>query len=351
MLTAAETIDIFLRVATIGQVALIILMLVICRRWTVRSQLTILSLLCLAAYLVLTAPSALFESANPGPVMAMVHSLPVFAWLLVVDIFSARPWISRRPALLYVVVLLVLGINAGIFWAAGAPSLPHQASHWLALILLSHLLFLALRGIADDLVPARRSLRAWFIAFFVAQFLVVVVVEITGLKVGNPQLANLINAGLILVMVLVLGVSVAKPSLPELLDDASVTKSNTAPSKDGVSGKDRKLRQELKAFMDGGGYTTPGLGIRQLARILAVPEHRLRQLINQGLGYRNFSTFLNSYRIDLACRQLADPALDHVPILTIALDAGYGSIGPFNRAFKSITGKTPSEYRRFRNRP
>ena len=32
--------------------------------------------------------------------------------------------------------------------------------------------------------------------------------------------------------------------------------------------------------------------------------------------------------------------------LTIALDAGFSSLGPFNRAFKAETGVTPSEYRR-----
>lgn len=33
-------------------------------------------------------------------------------------------------------------------------------------------------------------------------------------------------------------------------------------------------------------------------------------------------------------------------MLTIALDAGFQSIGPFNRAFKADTGMTPTEYRR-----
>jgi AraC-like DNA-binding protein len=33
-------------------------------------------------------------------------------------------------------------------------------------------------------------------------------------------------------------------------------------------------------------------------------------------------------------------------VLTIALDAGFSSLGPFNRAFKAETGVTPSEYRR-----
>jgi AraC-like DNA-binding protein len=33
-------------------------------------------------------------------------------------------------------------------------------------------------------------------------------------------------------------------------------------------------------------------------------------------------------------------------VTTIALDAGFQSLGPFNRAFKSETGVTPTEYRR-----
>jgi AraC-like DNA-binding protein len=35
-----------------------------------------------------------------------------------------------------------------------------------------------------------------------------------------------------------------------------------------------------------------------------------------------------------------------MPVLTIALDAGFQSIGPFNRAFKAATGVTPTEFRR-----
>ena len=38
-------------------------------------------------------------------------------------------------------------------------------------------------------------------------------------------------------------------------------------------------------------------------------------------------------------------AAEELPILTIALEAGYGSIGPFNRAFKQRMGMTPTEYR------
>jgi len=33
-------------------------------------------------------------------------------------------------------------------------------------------------------------------------------------------------------------------------------------------------------------------------------------------------------------------------VLTIAMDAGFQSIGPFNRAFKAEIGLTPTEFRR-----
>ena len=82
-----------------------------------------------------------------------------------------------------------------------------------------------------------------------------------------------------------------------------------------------------------------------LADELGYPEHQLRRLINRHLGFRNFSFFLNSLRIEEATSRLADPDQARVPILTIALELGYGSLGPFNRAFKAFTGTTPSAYR------
>ena len=89
-----------------------------------------------------------------------------------------------------------------------------------------------------------------------------------------------------------------------------------------------------------------GLSLKALADLVDLPEYRLRRLIHEQLGYRNFNALLHDYRIREACRQLSDPSLRRTPILTIALDAGFNSIGPFNRAFRAKAGMTPSEYRR-----
>jgi AraC-like DNA-binding protein len=94
-----------------------------------------------------------------------------------------------------------------------------------------------------------------------------------------------------------------------------------------------------------GAYRETGLTISSLASGLNHPEHQLRRLINGHLGFRNFTAFLNSYRIKEAQERLSDLDRVRVPVLTTALDLGYGSLGPFNRAFKESTGMTPTEFR------
>ena len=110
---------------------------------------------------------------------------------------------------------------------------------------------------------------------------------------------------------------------------------------------DRKLLDALMRLMsDERIYRHEGITIGMLATKLAVPEYKLRRLINQQLGYRNFNVFLNNHRIEEAKAALADPSQAEVPVITIAMDAGFQSLGPFNRAFKATTGVTPTEYRR-----
>ena len=86
--------------------------------------------------------------------------------------------------------------------------------------------------------------------------------------------------------------------------------------------------------------------MHSVAARLNLPEYRLREVINEGLGYRNFNAFLNRHRIDEARAALSDPGQRDVPVLTIAMDAGFQSIGPFNRTFKAATGMTPTDFRR-----
>jgi len=92
-------------------------------------------------------------------------------------------------------------------------------------------------------------------------------------------------------------------------------------------------------------YRRPKISIRSLADELRLPEYRMRKLIHEELGFRNFNAFLHHYRIREACEMLSDPDQVRTPILTIALTVGYQSINTFNRAFREILGETPSNFR------
>ena len=92
-------------------------------------------------------------------------------------------------------------------------------------------------------------------------------------------------------------------------------------------------------------YRRPSLTLKDLADAMQLPEYRLRKLIHERLGYQNFNAFLHDYRIRDACRQLRDPAMKRVPILTIALSTGYQSVNTFNRGFREVMGMPPSAYR------
>ena len=139
-------------------------------------------------------------------------------------------------------------------------------------------------------------------------------------------------------------VSVLLPAVGDALGDISPT----APDeKDRPPAIDPELLRRLQQLMTvERAYRREGLTIGLLSAELGVPEYRLRQLINEGLGHRNFNAFLNQYRIEEARAALADPEQKEVPVLTIAMDTGFQSVGPFNRAFKAATDLTPTEFRR-----
>ena len=92
-------------------------------------------------------------------------------------------------------------------------------------------------------------------------------------------------------------------------------------------------------------FTTPDLKIADVAAALGEQEYKVTQSITGALGYRNFNQLINARRITLAKQTLADRDLESRPILSVAFDCGFNSIGPFNRAFKQETGLTPRAFR------
>lgn len=87
------------------------------------------------------------------------------------------------------------------------------------------------------------------------------------------------------------------------------------------------------------------LKLEELAAMIAMTPHELSQLINETCGM-NFQEYLNRRRVDALKVALLAPAHSADSILDLGLMCGFNSKTALNRAFKQLTGQTPSEYRK-----
>lgn len=108
---------------------------------------------------------------------------------------------------------------------------------------------------------------------------------------------------------------------------------------------DHALARRIKKLVGEGAYLDPELKVSTLAYRLHEKDYKVSRAIVSALGHPNFNRFINKYRIRHAEGLLSD-ATSSASILDIALDSGFASLGPFNRAFKEANGLTPREYRR-----
>ena len=91
-------------------------------------------------------------------------------------------------------------------------------------------------------------------------------------------------------------------------------------------------------------YQDAELSVSTLAAQLDIPAHELSRIINTSLK-KNFSDFINEYRINDIIRKMQDPDYDRMTLEGIAFTSGFNSKTTFNRTFRQMTGRSPAEYK------
>ncbi|HZR04178.1 MAG TPA: helix-turn-helix transcriptional regulator, partial [Burkholderiales bacterium] len=264
-----------------------------------------------------------------------------FAQALFTDGFRLRAWHAIPVAALLIAALLdlYLALSSG-----PVSSIARLASavtaKLLALAFIVSALVQVSIGRTSDLLESRRTMRGVVVATVGAYMVVVVAVELYLRGAEAPPPLSVLDASITIVLALAVSAAIWRIRDPAL---GNVPQ----PSDRVLDPIDRAIVERLTRAMEVEHlYRREGLTITSLADALQLQEHRLRHVINQHLGFRNFNDFLNQRRIRDACEALSDPARSRIPVLTIALDLGYRSLSPFNRAFKEYTSLTPSQYRR-----
>jgi AraC-like DNA-binding protein len=297
----------------------------------------------IAAHVLATLPNDPFAREFDFALDAVSVTTSAFFWLF------ARAWFAderRIPPIAWFAPAAQFAIVGVLYSVGGYRSL--AALPLVVVLRLSMLgfalagLWIAWRGREDDLIEARRRLRGRLVGVIGVLVIAIVGLEtLVQLRLLPAISRSVIEFGVTGVIVLFCAAMFGMRQADLFGPPQRSAGAPRAPSPEHGA-----LVERLSAHMARERpWREDGLTIAALAAQLGEPEYRLRRAINGALGHRNFPQFLNSYRLDEVRAALADPAQREVPILTIALDAGFGSLGPFNRAFRDAEGITPSAWR------
>jgi AraC-like DNA-binding protein len=306
---------------------------------------------CLAvvAFVLTSTPDSSWLGLWVYPLTALCVSKAALFWMFARGLFADSFRLRRSD-----VALLALVAGYGLWQQlvfverarSGVASLPEQLASFgfsvvvLAFVLLA--LFEAWHGLAADLVERRRRSRLLFVAVVAAWLASAVLVQGYNLvlQAQTPPLWAAANFAAVAVLAAAAGFTLLRPRTTNWLSPAP-------RASGGLDAADSKLLAKLQHALETDRvYHDEGLTIGRLAEQLGTGERDLRRVINHGLGFRNFNDFLHAYRIREVCDRLRQADGARRPVLSLALEAGYRSIGPFNRAFKARTGMTPTSFRR-----
>lgn len=260
-----------------------------------------------------------------------------WAWLFARALFRDAPLTAVSfGAPLVLTATGFLGWFGPERWSAAVWYLHHA----LELVIAGHLVWIIAASWRGDLLEARRRLRAPVLAA-IGVFISGLALLQMGLLAWPGELRpepwlSLLFAGL------ASGSAAAFLRSRDELFGASTRETGlTVPTE-----ADKLLLERLASLMDEEQvWRQEGLTIGQLAGLMPAPEYRLRRAIHDRLGFRNFAAFVNKHRVAEAKRILADPGQARTTVAALAFDLGFGSLGPFNRAFRAEVGMTPSRFR------
>jgi len=291
-------------------------------------------------------------AAAHAPVIALSTGNVVVFWLFTRALFDETFTLRWWHALIWAAVAGFSFVNCMWIAPASGARLSIVAINLIALGFIVLAVGQTIASWSSDLVEGRRRVRVFIVSAAALYGGLNAVLQISMAGGGAAEIAKTANSAALAVVVAAISIAMMRVDGADLFPAAPEVQAEASRAAVVESGADQKLVDALMRLMaDDRIYRHDNVTIGTLATRLGIPEYRLRRLINQRLGYRNFNVFLNEHRIAEAKAALADPSQAGVPVITIAMDAGFQSLGPFNRAFKATTGVTPTEYRRLKASP
>lgn len=90
-------------------------------------------------------------------------------------------------------------------------------------------------------------------------------------------------------------------------------------------------------------YLESRLTINMISEKTGIRSNLISQVINDKFG-KNFYDLINEYRVESFIREATGKEKGETTLFTIALECGFNSKASFNRIFKKLKGKSPTDY-------
>jgi len=255
-----------------------------------------------AAYAVATAPfipTSLLRWTLP-----ILSALPVIFWLWARATFDDDFILKRWHGALWLAVVGI-GFSVSFAWTSW-PALATSGAKTLSVVALVLALSAAVQTVKTwraDLVARRRRLRIAVLVMslvFIALDAGSSLTSVPIASLGAPGSLAIALSLFVLAMLAGWGFFGVKATAPAMQATATIASADTRGEAQVANrdGDDRDsiapiLLRRLDYLMTVERiYRQEGLSIGGLAARLDLPEYRLRQVINEGLGYRNFNAFL-----------------------------------------------------------
>ncbi len=259
------------------------------------------------------------------------------AWLLARAAFrEGRPFTTLHLS----VVAVIAAVNLSPSGAFGATLGNLQNLLASAVIVLT--LWEAVRGWRTLTTRGEKIMRGVYFMVTAAAVLIAVI------WLSGPTVAASLNDAVetlaLLAVTLTAGLCIRFRRRHPLITANAEPANTNRPAPKPVDAEIRNLGARLDAMVRSDALFLDGdLKVADLARKLQAPEYKITRAVTGALGAANFNQYINRFRIKFAQDLMAeDPGRS---ILAVAFDSGFASLGPFNRAFKAITGQTPRAYR------
>jgi AraC-like DNA-binding protein len=267
------------------------------------------------------------------PVLAAVQPPLVYlSFERLVELRSgAGVWLHAVPAALVAVLILAF------------PPLVDAALVAIYLGYAAGLLLVARRGPDalraarfEGVVPAYRALQL-AVAALIFSTLIDVLVFLDLERMQGAHAGEIVGFANLLGL-LALGVAVTVAGRAQPPNEMTIVAAGTAV----VEEPDEAVMAAIEALMGAKRlYRDPDLNLTRLARRAGFPVRDISMAINRLKGC-NVSQYINGYRIEDACRRLAET---DDPVTGIMFDCGFQTKSNFHREFRRVTGVNPSAWR------